>query len=51
MSEYIVDKVAAQQLGKALFWDIQVGSSGVACASCHFHGGADIRTKNQVDPA
>jgi cytochrome c peroxidase len=50
VSEYIVDKVAAQQLGKALFWDIQVGSSGVACASCHFHGGADIRTKNQADP-
>ena len=50
VSEYIVDKVAAQQLGKALLWDIQVGSSGVACASCHFHGGADIRTKNQVDP-
>ena len=50
VSEYIVDKVAAQQLGKALFWDIQAGSSGVACASCHFHAGADIRTKNQLSP-
>ena len=46
VDEYIVDKLAAQQLGKAMFWDIQVGSTGVACASCHFHGGADIRVKN-----
>ncbi len=50
LSEYIVDKLAAQQLGKALFWDTQVGSNGAACASCHFHAGADIRIKNQVDP-
>lgn len=50
LSEYIVDKLAAQQLGKALFWDIQVGSQGIACASCHFHAGADIRTRNQVNP-
>ena len=41
---------AARQLGKALFWDTQVGSDGNACASCHFHAGADIRTKNQVNP-
>jgi cytochrome c peroxidase len=50
VSEYVIDPLAAQQLGKALFWDIQVGSHGVACASCHFHAGADIRTKNQIDP-
>lgn len=50
VSDYIRDKTAARQLGKALFWDIQVGSSGVACASCHFHAGADIRTKNQMSP-
>ena len=50
LSEYIVDKLAAQQLGKALFWDIQVGSDGNACASCHFHAGADIRVRNQVNP-
>ncbi len=38
-------------LGKALFWDMQLGSDGVqACASCHFHAGADNRTKNQVSP-
>ncbi|MFA5949766.1 MAG: cytochrome c peroxidase [Hyphomicrobium sp.] len=49
-SDYIADMDAARQLGKALFWDTQVGSDGTACASCHFHAGADIRTKNQVDP-
>lgn len=37
-------------LGKALFWDQQVGSDGQACASCHFHAGADTRTKNQLTP-
>ena len=38
-------------LGKALFWDMQVGSDGVqACASCHFRAGADPRSKNQVSP-
>ena len=30
---------------------MQVGSDGVqACASCHFHAGADNRSKNQVNP-
>jgi cytochrome c peroxidase len=43
--------VAATQLGKALFWDMQVGSDGIqACASCHFTAGADNRTTNQVSP-
>jgi cytochrome c peroxidase len=37
-------------LGKALFWDQQVGSDGNACASCHFHAGADTRLKNQINP-
>ncbi len=49
-SAFIVDKLAAQQLGKAFFWDAQVGSDGQACASCHFHAGADIRIRNQVNP-
>src|SRR5437867_5899580 len=40
--------LAAQQLGKALFWDMQVGSDGQSCASCHFHAGADDRAKNQL---
>ena len=30
-------------LGKALFWDQQAGSDGIACASCHFAAGADTR--------
>ncbi len=36
-------------LGKALFWDVQVGSDGrTACATCHFHAGADHRVTNQI---
>ena len=37
-------------LGKALFWDGAVGSDGQACASCHFHAGADPRIVNQLSP-
>ena len=37
-------------LGKALFWDSAVGSDGQACASCHFHAGADPRIVNQLSP-
>ena len=48
---YVRDRVAAVRLGKALFWDMRVGSDGVqACASCHFRAGADPRSKNQVSP-
>lgn len=44
-------RVRAMQLGKALFWDMQVGSDGVqSCGTCHFHAGADNRTKNQMNP-
>jgi cytochrome c peroxidase len=51
LAAYIADKTAALKLGKALFWDMQVGSDGItACASCHFHAGADSRSKNQVSP-
>lgn len=46
----VVDRNAALALGKALFWDSNVGSDGMACASCHFHAGADVRVKNQVAP-
>lgn len=45
----IRDLNAARQLGKSLFWDMSVGSDGVACATCHFHAGADRRFKNQLD--
>lgn len=48
---YVADKTAAIVLGKSLFWDMQIGSDGVqACASCHFHAGADSRSKNQLSP-
>src|SRR5436190_18744049 len=36
MNEYVGDKRTLVQLGKALFWDQQVGSDGQACGSCHF---------------
>ena len=49
-NEFVVDRVKLQQLGKALFWDQQVGSDGQSCASCHFHAGADNRSKNQINP-
>jgi cytochrome c peroxidase len=48
---FVRNKTAAIALGKALFWDMQVGSDGIqACASCHFHAGADSRRKNQLNP-
>ncbi|MDF1584434.1 MAG: cytochrome c peroxidase [Methyloprofundus sp.] len=46
----VIDKESAIILGKALFWDMNVGSDLMACASCHFHAGADRRTKNQLAP-
>lgn len=51
LNEFVKDRKAAVQLGKALFWDMQLGSDGLmACASCHYHAGADVRTKNQFNP-
>ena len=51
LADFIADETAAIQLGKALFWDMQVGSDGItACASCHFHAGVDNRAKNQLSP-
>ncbi|MEH2294891.1 cytochrome-c peroxidase [Nostoc sp.] len=51
LGDFVKDKVAAIKLGKTLFWDIQVGSDGLtSCASCHFHAGADNRSKNQINP-
>ncbi len=46
----VTNKEQAIILGKALFWDMNVGSDGMACASCHFHAGADRRTQNQLAP-
>ena len=42
LADFVRDRQAAIALGKALFWDMQIGSDGVqACATCHFHAGAD----------
>ncbi len=50
LGNYVQDINAAIRLGKALYWDMQVGSDGQACGSCHFHAGADNRAKNQINP-
>jgi cytochrome c peroxidase len=46
----VVNREKAIVLGKALFWDMNVGSDDMACASCHFHAGADSRSRNQFSP-
>ena len=51
LNQYINDRDSAIALGKALFWDMNVGSDGKqACATCHFNAGADSRVVNQVSP-
>jgi cytochrome c peroxidase len=51
LDSYVRDRRAAIALGKALFWDMQVGSDGIqACGSCHFRAGADPRSINQANP-
>ena len=47
----VKDRDWAIVLGKALFFDQQVGSEdGQACYSCHFVAGADTRRINQLTP-
>ena len=51
LERFVKNKDIAIALGKAFFWDMQVGSDGMtACATCHFNAGADSRSKNQVSP-
>ncbi len=51
LDDFVKDRDAAIMLGKALFWDMQVGSDGkTACASCHWHAGADARIYNTLSP-
>ena len=51
LNEFVRDPAMARALGKALFWDMQVGSDRIqSCASCHFRAGADPRSKNQLSP-
>jgi len=49
LSPLCPDQQTLVVLGKALFWDMQVGSDGrTACGTCHFHAGADHRARNQL---
>ena len=51
LTQYVSNRQALIVLGKALFWDMQVGSDGIqACGTCHFQAGADSRSKNQMSP-
>jgi cytochrome c peroxidase len=51
LSDYVQDNATAIALGKAFFWDQQMGSDGMqACATCHYQAGADVRTKNTISP-
>jgi len=51
LGQFVKNNRAGIVLGKALFWDMQVGSDGkTACATCHFAAGADSRSKNQLNP-
>lgn len=49
IDDFVKDRELAIALGKALFWDMQVGSDGkTACATCHFHAGSDARIHNTL---
>lgn len=49
--DYVANLDAAIRLGKAFFWEMQVGSdSKVACATCHVNAGQDGRTRNTFHP-
>src|SRR6266850_8368324 len=50
LNDFVKNRAWAVVLGKALFWDMDVGSDRQACASCHFAAGADNRVKNQFNP-
>ena len=51
LKRFIRNEDLAVVLGKAFFWDMRAGTHGQACASCHFHAGVDVRTKNSLNPA
>jgi cytochrome c553 len=51
LDAYVRDRSAAITPGKAFFRDMQAGSDGkTACATCHWHAGANIRTVTQQLP-
>jgi cytochrome c peroxidase len=50
-TERATARAAAIALGKALLWDVQLGSDGqTACANCHFAAGTDARAQNTLHP-
>src|SRR2546422_7634241 len=49
IARYIKDRNAAIALGKALFWDMAVGSDGQSFGGCHFHAGGGRRSKNRAE--
>src|SRR2546427_6728552 len=50
IARYIKDRNAAIALGKALFWDMAVGSDGPSFVGCHLHPGADSRAEKHPHP-
>jgi cytochrome c peroxidase len=51
LKDYVRSRRTAIALGKALFWDMQVGSDGIqSCGTCHFRAGADPRSRNMIQP-
>ena len=49
LRNWIKNMELAEVLGKAFFWDMQAGSDArQACGTCHFHAGADVRTRNSL---
>ena len=51
LGDFVQNKQAAIALGKAFFWEQQASTDNLlACASCHFHAGADHRVKNALNP-
>ena len=44
----VVNQSLAVVLGKGIFWDMQIGRAGVACATCHHHAGIDSRLYGQL---
>ena len=51
LNDYVADREAAIRLGKALFWDVRLGTDGkTACATCHHQAGIDSRVTNIAHP-
>jgi len=51
LNDYVADREAAIRLGKALFWDVRLGTDGqTACATCHHQAGVDSRTRGITHP-